>query len=245
MSDIDFLKALESGSLRVANKSLNGWVVNTKIKQQILDIFRNSQIADMPGGFRDKEPLTPRIFSAEDKVRMVPGGSSVRAGTYIGKNVVIMPPSYINIGAYVDDNTMIDSHVLVGSCAQIGKNVHLSAAVQIGGVLEPIGHRPVIIEDDCFIGAGAVLVEGIYVCKRAIIAPSVILSASIPIYDLVNEIVYKGEIPENAVVVPGTRSIKSNAWAVKEGLHLGCGIIVKYRDEKTNVSVILEDLLRS
>ena len=156
-----------------------------------------------------------------------------------------MPPSFINIGAFIDDFTMIDSHVLVGSCAQIGKNVHLSAAVQIGGVLEPVGSRPVIVEDNCFIGAGSILTEGVLVRKGAIIAPMVSLSNSVPIYDVVNEKIYKAEIPENAVVVPGTRVIKTSGWAGKEGLSISCAIIVKYRDEKTDKAVILEELLRN
>ena len=240
----EFLHNLETGKIRVVSKVNNDWIVDLEVKKQILEIFSKSNIVDMPGGFRDKEPFTTREFSAEEKVRMVPGGSSVRAGSYIGKNVIIMPPSYVNIGAYVDDNTMVDSHVLVGSCAQIGKNVHLSAAVQVGGVLEPIGNRPVIVEDNCFIGAGVILTEGILVRKGAILAPSVSLSAAVPIYDLVNQKIYKGEIPENAVVVPGSRAIKNNNWAKEEGLSLGCAIIVKYRDNKTDTSVILEDLLR-
>ena len=244
MSYKELLIALEKGEKRTAQKVGNDWQVNSEIKQQILDIFRNSEIVEMPGGFTDKAPLKTKSFKTEDNVRMVPGGTSVRVGAYIGKNVVIMPPSYINIGAYVDDNTMIDSHVLVGSCAQIGKNVHLSAAVQIGGVLEPVGNRPVIVEDHCFIGAGVILTEGILVRSGAVIVPGVTLSAAVPIFDLVNKVIYKAEIPENAVVVPGVRKIKNNQWADSEGLHLGCAIIVKYRDAKTDTSVILEDILR-
>lgn len=244
MSYKDFLNSLENGSLRVASKTVDGWVVNTEVKLKILDVFRHSQVVKMPDGFLDKEPLMIRTFEEGDNIRLVPGGSSVRAGAYIGKNVVVMPPSYINIGAYIDDGTMVDSHVLVGSCAQIGKRVHLSAAVQIGGVLEPIGNRPVIVEDDCFIGAGSILVEGVLVREKAVIAPGVILSASVPIFDVVNEKIYKGEVPENAVVVPGARSIKGNQWALEEGLSLGCAIIVKYRDAKTDASLVLEDLLR-
>ncbi len=240
----NFIEALEKGTIRVANKEQQDWLVNSSVKQQILDIFRNSTEVEMDNGFIDKEPFLPRKFNLADKIRMVPGGTSVRAGAYIGKNVVIMPPSYVNIGAYVDDNTMIDSHVLVGSCAQIGKNVHLSTAVQIGGVLEPIGNRPVIVEDDCFIGAGVILTEGILVRSGAVIAPGVSLSAAVPIYDLVNEKIYKGEIPKNAVVVPGTRPVSTNAWGKMQGLSLNCAIIVKYRDDKTAGSIILEKLLR-
>lgn len=244
MSYREFLNTLETGSARVASKVGDGWVVNTEVKQKILDVFRHSQIIEMPGGFLDKEPFMVRTFKLGDGIRLVPGGTSVRAGAYIGKNVVVMPPSYINVGAYIDDDTMVDSHVLVGSCAQIGKRVHLSAAVQIGGVLEPVGNRPIIVEDDCFIGASAVLVEGILVQKKAVIAPGVVLSASVPIYDLVNEKIYKGEVPENAVVVPGARSIRSNQWGKEQGLSLACAVIVKYRDAKTDASVVLEDFLR-
>jgi len=238
------LRELEAGKSRAASELKGKWIVNTEVKQQILNIFRDADIVDMPGEFRDKAPLKTQSFKADRKIRLVPGGTSVRAGAYVGKNVVIMPPSYINIGAYIDDDTMIDSHVLVGSCAQIGKRIHLSAGVQIGGVLEPIGSRPVIIEDDCFIGADAVLTEGIIVRKKAIIAPGVILSAAVPIYDLVNKKIYKCEVPSNAVVVPGTRPIQNNSWGKQEGLHLGCAIIVKYRDAKTSAAITLEKLLR-
>jgi 2,3,4,5-tetrahydropyridine-2,6-dicarboxylate N-succinyltransferase len=195
-------------------------------------------------GFSDKSLLPPRIFTAKDEVRIVPGGSSVRAGAYVGMGVVIMPPSYINVGAYVGTGTMVDSHVLVGSCAQIGRNVHLSAAVQIGGVLEPIGNRPVIIEDNCFIGAGVVLTEGILVRSGAVLAPGIMLSASVPIYDVVNKVISKGEIPENAVVIPGTRPVSGSDWARDHGLTLSCAIIVKYRDQKTSSAVALEMALR-
>ena len=240
----DFLAQLESGALRVATKVDGEWRVHADVKQSILEVFRNTVIVDMPGGFRDKELLTPRVFGEQDKVRLVPGGSAVRSGAHIGSNVVIMPPAYVNIGAFVDEGCMIDSHVLVGSCAQVGKRVHLSTATQIGGVLEPVGNRPVIIEDDCFIGAAAVLMEGILVRSGAVIAPGVTLSAAVPIYDIVNGTVVKGEIPENAVVVPGTRRIANNAWAESQGLSLNCAIIVKYRDSKTNAALVLEEVLR-
>ncbi|MBC7397348.1 MAG: 2,3,4,5-tetrahydropyridine-2,6-dicarboxylate N-succinyltransferase, partial [Bdellovibrionales bacterium] len=181
----------------------------------------------------------------EDKVRIVPGGSSVRRGAYIAKQVVVMPPSYINIGAFVDEGTMVDSHVLVGSCAQIGKRVHLSAGVQIGGVLEPIGQAPVIIEDDAFLGANVVVVEGIRVGKRAVLAPGVILSKAVPLYDLTRDLVLPrgSAVPEGAVVVPGTRPIRT-PWAKENGLQVSCPIIVKYRDEKSDASLILESTLR-
>ena len=235
---------LESGQTRIAQKVGQEWVVNTQIKRSILELFRQSEVIKMPGGFCDKSPLTTQQFDTHSRVRMVPGGSAVRAGAHIGNNVVIMPPSYVNIGAFVDEDTMVDSHVLVGSCAQIGKRVHLSAGVQIGGVLEPIGQRPVIIEDDCFIGAGAILTEGILVRQGAVIAASVTLTAAVPIYDLVHQNQTKGEIPENAVVVAGTRPVRSNAWGHDQGMHLNCAIIIKYRDEKTDAATLIEDALR-
>ncbi len=245
MNHKEFLTSLETGVIRVAEKHDSGWVVCTEIKQRILDIFRQSATVAMPGGFFDKEPMLPRFFNIKDKVRIVPGGTCIRSGAFIGKHVVIMPPSYINIGAYVGDYTMVDSHVLVGSCAQIGKNVHLSAGVQIGGVLEPIGQKPVIIEDNCFIGAGVIITEGILICGNAVIAPGVVLSAAIPVYDIVNEVIYIGEIPSGAVVIPGTRKVKNSQWAHEQEISMGCAIITKYRDNKTNASLILESCLRS
>lgn len=240
------LDALEVGTVRSANFIDGKWVANTEIKQEILNAFKAGHLLE-ENGFVDKHNLMPQKFSVERGIRIVPGGTSVRRGCYIAKGVIIMPPSYINIGAFVDEGTMVDSHVLIGSCAQIGKRVHLSTAVQIGGVLEPIGASPVIIEDDAFIGAGAIIVEGIQVKRRAVIAPGVILSKGIPVYDLVNNrILEKGEpIPENAIVVPGNRPVKAeNKWAKELGLTLQCAIIVKYRDEKSEASLVLEDFLR-
>ena len=244
MKHPDFLRALEAGVCRAARKSGTTWVVDTAIKAQILDLFRHTAIKEMANGFRDKEFLDTRRFDKASNVRLVPGGSSVRAGAHIGKNVVIMPPAYVNIGAYVDDDTMIDSHVLVGSCAQIGKSVHLSAAVQVGGVLEPIGHTPVVVEDNCFIGAGVVLTESIIVRERAVVAPGVTLSAAVPIYDIIHQKIYKGEVPPGAVVVPGTKPVTNNPWANGQGLQLGCAVIVKYRDDKTAAAITLENALR-
>ena len=240
----NLLHLLETGKLKVVNQIDNQWTINIDVKKNILKIFKNTKIINMPGGFKDKELLTTRTSFANNNIRVVPGGTSIRPGTYIGHNVVIMPPSYINIGAYINDNSMIDSHVLIGSCSYIGKNVHISAAVQIGGVLEPIGERPVIIEDNCFIGAGAILTEGILVHTNAVIAPGVILSASVPIYDIINEKIYKSEIPQNAVVVPGTRSINKNKYCKINNLNIGCAIIIKYRDNKTDKSILLEKNLR-
>ncbi len=240
------LNDLESGKVRSANLVDGKWVANTEIKTMILEAFKAGVLKE-ENGFVDKHNLMPQKFNVDRGVRMVPGGTSVRRGSFVAKGVIIMPPSYINVGAYVDEGTMVDSHVLVGSCAQIGKRVHLSAAVQIGGVLEPIGAAPVIIEDECFIGAGAVIVEGIQVKRRAVIAPGVILSKGIPVYDIVNgRMLERGEpIPENAVVVAGNRPVKAeNTWAHELGLTLQCAIIVKYRDEKSETSLVLEDFLR-
>jgi len=237
---------LENGTVRSANFIDGKWVANTEVKQLILEAFKAGTLKEMHG-FVDKHTLPAQTFNVDRGVRVVPGGTSVRRGAYIAKGVIIMPPSYINVGAYVDEGTMVDSHVLVGSCAQIGKRVHLSTAVQIGGVLEPIGASPVIIEDDCFIGAGAIIVEGVVVKSKAVIAPGVVLSKGIPVYDIVNNrILEKGEaIPSGAVVVPGNRPVSSNnEWAQKMGLSLKCAIIVKYRDEKSEASLILEDYLR-
>ena len=240
------LNDLEAGTVRSANYIDGKWVANTEVKTQILEAFKAGVLKE-ENGFVDKHTLLPQKFSVERGIRIVPGGTSVRRGSYIAKGVIIMPPSYINVGAFIDEGTMVDSHVLVGSCAQIGKKVHLSTAVQIGGVLEPVGAAPVIIEDEAFIGAGAVIVEGVQVKKRAVIAPGVILSKGIPVYDLVNQrVLEKGEpIPENAIVVPGNRPVKSeNAWAKELGLSLQCAIIVKYRDDKSEASLVLEDFLR-
>jgi 2,3,4,5-tetrahydropyridine-2-carboxylate N-succinyltransferase len=244
MSFASFLRELEGGELRAASKIDGAWVANSEVKAQILKLFRESAITRMAGTFIDKEPLTPRNFGLDDGIRLVPGGTSVRPGCYIAKNVVIMPPSFVNIGAYVDEGTMIDSHVLVGSCAQIGKRVHLSAGVQIGGVLEPVGKRPVIVENDCFIGACAILTEGIVVEEGAVLAQGVSLSDSVPIYDLVNEKIIYGKVPSRAVVIAGTRPYNNNRWAQGQQLALSCAIIVKYRDEKTNAALMLEDALR-
>ena len=244
----EILDKLESGELRSANKTENGWEANVEVKKGILAAFKTGQNTSYSGvydGFVDKDNLPPRYFEPEDGVRLVPGGSSVRRGAYVAPGVIIMPPAYVNVGAYVDEGSMVDSHALVGSCAQIGKNVHLSAGVQIGGVLEPIGMNPVIIEDNCFIGAGAVIVEGLLVKSRAVIAPGVVLSKSIPVYDLVNEKVLErgSAIPEGAVVVPGTRPI-NNEWAKDQNLSMACPVIVKYRDEGSDASLELEDALR-
>lgn len=242
----EFLSQLESGELRSAIPEANGnWTVNTKVKEGILNAFKEGQNTNM-NGFVDKHNIPPQDFNVERGVRLVPGGTSVRRGSYVAPGVIVMPPSYINIGAYVDEGTMVDSHVLVGSCAQIGKRVHLSAGVQIGGVLEPIGQSPVIIEDDVFLGADSVIVEGIRVRKGAVIAPGVILSKGVSIYDVVNQTILErgSDIPENAVVISGTRSIQKNDFCRENALAVSTPIIIKYRDEKSNSSLALEDALR-
>jgi 2,3,4,5-tetrahydropyridine-2-carboxylate N-succinyltransferase len=243
------LAELERGSTRAATQNEQGqWQANVAAKEAILAAFRagnNEEFSDNYQGFVDKHNLPARKFTVADNVRLVPGGSSVRAGAYVAPGVIIMPPAYINVGAFVDSGTMVDSHALIGSCAQIGKNVHVSAAVQIGGVLEPVGASPVIIEDDAFLGAGVVIVEGVVVKKGAVIAPGVSLSASVPVFDCVNHVLLErgSPIPERAVVIPGTRPMKGE-WAQQQGLSMACALIVKYRDEKSDASLELESVLR-
>jgi 2,3,4,5-tetrahydropyridine-2-carboxylate N-succinyltransferase len=248
--------ALEAGRLRSAEPDASqplGWRVNAWVKRGILLGFRLGQMVEMgcPDGFRfvDKATYPARRFAAADGVRVVPGGSSVRSGAYLAKGVVVMPPAYVNVGAYVDEGTMVDSHVLVGSCAQIGKRVHLSAAAQIGGVLEPVNASPVIIEDDALVGGNTGVYEGTIVRKRAVIAAGTVLTRGTPVYDLVKGEVYKATadaplvIPEGAVVVPGSRSVSKGKGA-EWGLSVAAPVIVKYRDEKTELSLVLEDVLR-
>ncbi len=249
-----FLEHVEAGQMRAASRAEDGqWVVDPVVKKGILIGFRlgsNRLYSTSPLPFADKDTFPPQVPPLlERNVRIVPGGSSVRAGAYLGQNVTCMPPMYINVGAYVDDNTMVDSHALVGSCAQIGKRVHLSAAVQIGGVLEPIGMAPVVIEDDVMVGGNCGIYEGTVVRRRAVIGTGVILNASTPVYDLVNERVLRAsadgplEIPENAVVVPGSRPARGD-FAKANGLQIATALIVKYRDESTGARTALEDALR-
>lgn len=253
------LEALEHGQVRVAERQPNGqWVVHAWVKEAILDIFRASSVGPAsfevehgsePGVFRDKSAFPVRRFRAEHGVRIVPGGSAVRRGAYLSPGVVCMPPMYINVGAWVGAGTMVDSHALVGSCAQIGAKVHLSAAAQIGGVLEPANARPVIIEDEAFIGGNTGIYEGVMVRKGAVIAAGVVLTASTPVYDLVHERELRGtreaplEIPEGAVVVPGARPLQGS-FAKSLGLNAACALIVKYRDERTDRATALESALR-
>jgi 2,3,4,5-tetrahydropyridine-2-carboxylate N-succinyltransferase len=241
----DFLRELESGTLRTARKIDGQWQVDASVKDNILRVFKESPIVQIANGFSDKEPFSLPNLKPAFNVRVVPGGTSIRRGAHCAQNVVIMPPSFINIGAFIDEGTMIDSHVLIGSCAQIGKRVHLSTAVQIGGVLEPIRARPVIVEDDCFIGAGAILTEGILVGEGAVIAAGVSLSLSVPIFDCINQEILYGTVPPLAVVVPGSRPINNNEWSKSQGLSLSCGIIIKYRDKKTDAALVLESALRN
>jgi 2,3,4,5-tetrahydropyridine-2-carboxylate N-succinyltransferase len=247
--------ALESGEVRAASPdaaSPSGWRVNTWVKQGILLGFRLGVLEEFPAAsfsFVDKSTYPVRHFGAGDGVRVVPGGSSVRTGAYVARSVVCMPPMYINAGAYVDEGTMVDSHALVGSCAQIGKRVHLSAAAQIGGVLEPVNANPVVIEDDVLVGGNCGVYEGAIVRQGAVLAAGTILTRGTPVFDLVNGAILRATsempliIPENAVVVPGSRAVskgKGQQW----GLSLYAPVIVKYRDDKTDLSTALEDLLR-
>jgi 2,3,4,5-tetrahydropyridine-2,6-dicarboxylate N-succinyltransferase len=252
---LELRAALERGEIRSASPDAShplGWRVNTWVKQGILLGFRIGMLQDFAGSplsFVDKGTYPVRHFRQTDGIRIVPGGSSVRSGAFLAKGVVCMPPMYINAGAWVDEGTMVDSHALVGSCAQIGKRVHLSAAAQIGGVLEPINASPVIIEDDVLVGGNTGVYEGTIVRKGAVLAPGTILTRGTPVFDLINETVLRATaekpliVPANAVVVPGSRAVtkgKGQEW----GLSLYAPVIVKYRDEKTDLSTALEDLLR-
>ncbi len=246
------MAALEAGAVRVANKVDGRWVVNTEIKEIILSGFRLGRLADMRSGifdYVDKDTYPVRAFAVSDGVRIVPGGSAVRRGAFLARSVVVMPPSYVNVGAYVDSDTMIDSHALVGSCAQVGKHVHLSAASQLGGVLEPVGALPVIIEDNVFIGGNCGIYEGTIVQAGAVIATGVIINAATPIYDATTgDWAPRGPegqnvVPEGAVVVAGSRPL-AHGPAAAQGVHVYTPVIVKYRDQKTDASITLEDLLR-
>jgi 2,3,4,5-tetrahydropyridine-2-carboxylate N-succinyltransferase len=261
--------ALEAGTLRAAepdSASPTGWRVNAWVKRGILLGFRIGKLTDQSivsrghpehalfgrheqTTFIDKDTYPAQRFTPEDGIRIVPGGSSVRSGAFVARGVVIMPPAYINAGAYVEEGTMVDSHALVGSCAQIGKRVHLSAAAQIGGVLEPVNASPVIIEDDVLVGGNTGVYEGTIVRRRAVLAAGTILTRGTPVYDLVHSTILKATpempliIPEGAVVVPGSRAIPSG-FGQQMSLSVYTPIIVKYRDEKTDLSTTLEDLLR-
>lgn len=259
------LRRLESGELRAAERGDDGtWRAVPWVKRGILLGFRLGQLvasaprggAEFPGdpmpptfSFVDKDTYPVRQFNAGDGIRIVPGGSTVRRGAFLAKGVVCMPPMYINVGAHVGEGTMVDSHALVGSCAQVGARVHLSAAAQIGGVLEPVNASPVVIEDDVMVGGNCGVYEGTVVREKAVLAAGVVLTRGTPVYDLARDTVHRGsaehplEIPVGAVVVPGARAVRG-AWAEAQGLSLQTPVIVKYRDEKTDLATALEGWLR-
>ncbi|WP_153393927.1 2,3,4,5-tetrahydropyridine-2,6-dicarboxylate N-succinyltransferase [Ornithinicoccus halotolerans] len=243
----ELLAGLESGDVRAAARGDDGrWRPHPWVKHGILAAFRLSELEELPawpGGAVDKELVPPRAFHLHDGVRVVPGGTSVRRGAGLMPGTVVMPPSYVNVGAYVGPGSMVDSHVLVGSCAQVGSGVHLSAGVQLGGVLEPVGAAPVVVEDDAFVGAQAGLFEGVVVRSGAVLAPGTVLTSSTVLYDLVNEGEVRGEVPEGAVVVPGTRPARGD-YAARMGLALYAPCIVKYRDAGTDAATTLEEALR-
>ena len=253
------LDALERGEVRAAEKGEDGvWRAVTWVKRGILLGFRIGRIVEMSIGghhgeprfaFFDKHVYTPQAMTTANGVRIVPGGSSVRRGAYLAPGVVCMPPMYVNVGAWIGAGTMVDSHALVGSCAQIGERVHLSAAAQIGGVLEPVNASPVVIEDDVLVGGNCGVYEGTIVREKAVLAAGVVLTRGTPVFDLVHERVYRGdaehplEIPSGAVVVPGARKV-SGGWGAEQGLSLQTPVIVKYRDERTDLATALEGWLR-
>ncbi len=248
----EVLAALETGELRVAEKTGGEWKVNTWVKEVILAGFRLGKITDMSAGqfpFFDKDTFPVRGFRQEDGVRIVPGGTSIRRGAYLAPGAIVMPPSYINVGAYVGEGTMVDSHVTIGSCAQVGCHIHISAATQIGGVLEPAGAMPTIIEDGAFVGGNCGIYEGTIVREQAVIASGVIITASTALYDATTgEFVPRNAdgrvvVPRGAVVVSGSRPVSKGPGA-GSGVSLYCPVIVKYRDDKTSGSVSLEELLR-
>src|SRR5277367_851756 len=250
---MDFRDELTQGKIRAAEKIDGQWVVNIWVKQGILLGFRLGELSkmgeDVSLSFVDKDTFPARRFTVRDRVRIVPGGSSVRTGSYVAPTVICMPPMFINVGAYVDEGTMVDSHALVGSCAQIGKRVHLSAAAQIGGVLEPVNAAPVVIEDEVLVGGNCGVYEGTLVRRRAVLGAGTILTRGTPVYDLVRGEVLRAQgdlplvIPEGAVVVPGSRAV-THGPGLDWGVSLYTPVIVKYRDEKTELSSALEDLLR-
>ena len=251
----DLLAALERGEIRAARRDTEGrWHAVPWVKRGILLAFRIGQLRDMSGhggafSFVDKDTVPPRTMRLGDGVRIVPGGSTIRTGAHVAAGVVCMPPMYINVGAYVGTGTMVDSHALVGSCAQIGERVHLSAAAQIGGVLEPVSASPVVIEDDVIVGGNCGVYEGTVVGTRAVLAAGVVLTRGTPVFDLVERRVHRADadrpliIPPGAVVVPGARAVRDE-WGEAQGLSLQTPIIVKYRDEKTDASTALERWLR-
>lgn len=253
-ANASILDALEAGQIRAAEPDASrrdGWRANEDVKAAILEVFRDRTTTDWDAGpftFRDRAALGPRDLR-DGPWRIVPGGTTVRRGAYLGHGVVVMPPSYVNVGAWVGDDTMIDSLVLVGSCAQIGSRVHLAAGVTIGGVLEPPGARPVIVEEDAFVGAGSSLLEGVLVGRGAVIGAGVVLTGTSRLYDLVRKVVHVGSpaaplvVPAGAVVVPGSRAL-GDSFAARHGVSIATAIIVKDRDERTDARAALEEALR-
>jgi 2,3,4,5-tetrahydropyridine-2-carboxylate N-succinyltransferase len=249
----EFKFFLNRGEIRAAECINREWKVNQWVKKGIILGFRLGVLEDVSIDqrfrFFDKSTFPLKTLAVADGVRVVPGGSSIRDGAFVARGVVCMPPMYINVGAYVDEGTMVDSHALVGSCAQVGKRVHLSAASQIGGVLEPVGAMPVIVEDDVMIGGNCGIYEGTIVRRRAVIGAGTILTGGTPVYDAVKNTVYRRQgdlplvVPENAVVIPGSRPA-AGEWARAQGLSVATPVIVKYRDEKTDAATALEESLR-
>ncbi len=248
----ELMRGLDRGDIRAAEPAGSDWRTNDWVKKGILLGFRLGKLqrfGERLFPFFDKHTFPLKKLRLQDGVRVVPGGTAIRSGSYVAPSVVIMPPAYVNVGAYVGEGTMIDSHALVGSCAQIGQRVHLSAGAQIGGVLEPVGARPVIIEDDVLVGGNCGVYEGTRIRRRAVLAAGTVLTRSVPVYDLVNGKVLRGsaehplEIPEGAVVVPGSRALQSE-FARAHGLSAYAAIIVKYRDERTDAATALESWLR-
>lgn len=249
-----FLDALEAGEVRAARPdaaSPTGWRVEPRVKEGILAAFALAEEVDVPHGpfrFRDRDTILP-VAALPPGARVVPGGTAVRRGAHLSDRVVVMPPAYLNVGAWVGEGTLVDSHALVGSCAQIGARVHLSAAAQVGGVLEPVGALPVIVEDDVFVGGNVGIYEGVVVKRRAVLAAGVVLTGSSQLYDLVNERVIQADgglplvVPEGAVVVMGARPA-SGDWARERGLSVATPVVVKYRDERTDAKTSLEGVLR-
>jgi len=246
----EFMQHLNEGSIRAAEKELTGWKVNQWVKMGILVAFRMGVLVELPWSdkkpFFDKDTIREKTFTLADQIRIVPGGSSARNGCYLAPGVTVMPPAFINIGAWIGSGTMVDSHALVGSCAQVGANVHLSAGAMLGGVLEPIGSRPVIIEDNAFIGGNTGIYEGVIVGSQAVVAAGTVITSSTPIFDAVQGSFLPKDagnsysIPSGAVIVPGSRSLKNHP-----GVQINCPVIIKYRDANTEVSVALESDLRS
>jgi 2,3,4,5-tetrahydropyridine-2-carboxylate N-succinyltransferase len=248
-----FLTGLERGEIRAAEPGPDGWRVNDWVKKGILLGFRIGRVIELPSAgplrFFDKDTLPPRRLTLAEGVRVVPGGSAVRSGAYLGPGVVVMPPAYVNVGAWVGEGSMIDSHALVGSCAQVGRRVHLSAGAMLGGVLEPVGALPVIVEDEVLVGGNCGIYEGAIVGRRAVLGSGVILTGSVTVYDIPRKATYRRtaqaplRIPEGAVVVPGSRRL-ADPFAERHGIALYTPVIVKYRDEKTDAAAALEDALR-